>query len=569
MPDFQQGQIMKDTSFYYARSFSRSQLTLVSAAIILACAVARADVRLPAIFGDHMVLQRNFPVPVWGWADPGETVTVGASSARGKVIAGADGKWMIKLNPLAGTAQPIELTVSGKNTVRFTDVLVGDVWICAGQSNMGFPLAGEQHMATEIPKANHPGIRLFMVEAKMAFEPQADCKGHWVICTPVSAANFSAVGYFFGRDLHQQLGAAVGLVETALGGTSAEAWTSLSGLRTEPATRPIADEFEKSKTNLVERQEKYEKEVLPRWQQEDDLWRKEVNPTYQEALRHWNEAVRQAKAKGQPEPARPQPSRPHPAMPPLPNRHAPTLLSNGMLAPLIPFGIKGVIWYQGEANADNPLAYRKIFPALICDWRTRWNQGNFPFLFVQLPNVNARVAQPNESLWAGLREAQSMALALPATGQAVTIDVGEIDIHPHNKLDVGQRLALVARQTAYGEKLVCSGPTFKQMQLEGNKVRLTFTNCGGGLISRLAHESIAPIGFAVAGADRKFVWAQARIDGASIVVWNEHITQPVAVRYGWADNPEVSLFNREGLPAAPFRTDDWPFNQKSGITVKR
>ena len=554
---------------------TQKHLALVVFLLVAGAASARADVSLPKIFGDHMVLQRDLPVPVWGTAAPGEGVTVefagsgqapstgsGQAGQKKTATADANGQWLVKLDPLKASAEPHTLAVSSthqKSAIgnrKFTDVLVGDVWICAGQSNMGFPLAGEQHAAAEMPKAKHPCIRLFNVETRMAFEPQADCKGQWAACTPGSVPNFSAVAYYFGRELHQQLGVPIGLVETALGGTTAEAWTSLQGLRADPATRPVAAEFEKTKTTLIARLEKYEKETLPRWQQENDLWRKEVNPSYQEALRKWNEAVRQAKAAGQPEPARPQPARPHPFMPPLPNRHAPTLLSNGMLAPLVPFGIKGVIWYQGEANADKPVAYRTLFPALIRDWRTRWGQGAFPFLFVQLPNVNARAAQPTESSWAGLREAQSLALSLPATGQAVAIDVGDVDIHPHNKLDVGRRLALVARHVAYGEQLVCSGPTFQRMQIDHGQVRLTFANATGGLTT--ARPPAAPTGFAVAGADRKFYWAQARIDGESVVVNSERVPQPVAVRYGWADNPDVNLCNQSGLPAAPFRTDDWP-----------
>ena len=549
-----------------------------------------AELKLPAIFSDHMVLQRDVPVPVWGTATPGEGVSVefalstgsgqapSASSGQGgqkkTATADANGRWRVQLDPLKASVEPRTLAVSSANQKspianrQFVDVLVGDVWLCAGQSNMGFPLAGEQHAALEMPQAKYPRIRLFNVETKMAFEPQADCKGQWAACTPGTVQNFSAVAYYFGCELHQKLGVPIGLVETALGGTSAEAWTSLQGLRADPATRPLADAFEQTKTNLVARQEQYEQVILPQWQRDNDLWRKDVNPSYQEALRHWNEAVRQAKAAGLPEPARPQPAKPHPFLPPLPNRHAPTLLSNGMLEPLIPFGIKGVIWYQGEANSDKPVAYRTLFPALIRDWRSRWGQGAFPFLFVQLPNVNARTAEPTESLWAGLREAQSLALALPATGQAVAIDVGEVDIHPHNKLDVGRRLALVARHVAYGEQIVCSGPLFERMRIVGDQVRLTFANAGGGLNTGAAWPPAPLTGFAVAGADRKFYWAQARIDGETVVIRSEHVPQPVAVRYGWADNPDVHLYNQQGLPAAPFRTDDWPLNGKPGTPAK-
>jgi len=538
-------------------------------AAALCTASVQADVKLPAIFGDHMVLQRDAHVPVWGWANPGEGVTVTAGSATAKTTAGADGKWVVKLDPMKAGDQPIDLVVSGKNTIKLTDVLIGEVWICAGQSNMGYPLNASSTGAQEVPKAKHPMLRLFMEEPKIAFEPQADCVGKWQLCTPGTAANFSAVGYFFGRDLEENLSMPVGMIESSLGGTAAEAWTSLEALQANPLTRPLADDFEANKPALMKLTETYENVTLPKGQQDIEQWRKEVNPSYQAALKSWNDAVKQAHADGTPVPPKPLPSRPRPSIPAPPNRHTPTTLYNGMIPPLIPFAIKGVIWYQGEADEDRPIQYRAIFPTMITDWRTRWGEGDFPFLFVQLPNAMARVDHPSESGWAGVREAQSMALALPNTADAVTIDGGEDNIHPPDKIDVEKRLFLATRKLVYGEDIIASGPTFKSASLDNGKMRIAFDHVGSGLTIGVGPSTRpgvppAPVaselkGFAIAGADKHFVWADAKIDGDSVLVWSNQVSEPVAVRYGWADNPEVNLYNKEGLPAAPFRTDDWPF----------
>ncbi len=507
-------------------------------------AASWADVKLPAIFGDHMVLQQDSKLPVWGWADPGEAVTVSAAGQKAAATAGQDGKWTVKLEAIKVTDQPIELTVAGKNTLTLKDVLVGDVWVCSGQSNMEFALANAHNAATEVTQANYPKIRLFKVAKKIAFEPQADCQGKWEVCTPESARGFSAVGYFFGKELHQTFGKPIGLVGTYWGGTPAQAWTSLSGLQSQPSLDCFIDGFNRVQNNLAKIKEQYEKEILPKWQQAYDRWKADA-----QAQRKNNKNAT--------------PSRP-PLKPsdPTQSPHIPTVLNNGMIAPLIPYAIKGAIWYQGESNAGNPI-YRTLFPAMIADWRKSWGQGDFPFLFVQLANF-----APGGGSWASLREAQLMTLSLPKTGMAVAIDVGQAnDIHPRDKMDVGRRLALAARHIAYGQDLVYSGPIYKSMKVEGDKIRLAFDHVGGGLTIAAApstQPNVPPAspasslkGFTIAGADKQFLPAQAKIEGDSVVIWSEQVQQPVAVRYGWESNPQVNLYNKEHLPASPFRTDNW------------
>ncbi len=533
---------------------------------ILSCvAFVRADVRMPAIFGDHMVLQRDTSVPVWGWADPGERVTVAIDDdVKATTTAISDGRWWVRLDALNVGDVPIRLRISGKNTVEFSDVLVGDVWLCSGQSNMAFPLRHAHDAADAIPNANHPRIRLFTVKPLVAFEPQQDCTGKWMVCTPETAKEFSAAGYFFGRELNQNLDVPIGLIGSYVNGSPAEAWVSLPGLRNDPSLVRFAEIFEK----IVDYKGKYPTEILPRWQREHDAWEREVEKPYQADLKAWNVSAEKAKADGQPEPPKPQLARPEPARPRAPDNsiYTPSALNNGMIAPVVPYGIKGVIWYQGESNAGEGGLYRTLFPALIADWRKSWGQGDFPFLYVQLANFQARADQPTDTHWAGLREAQAMALSMPNTAQVVSIDLGEEkEIHPANKRDVGHRLALAARHVAYGQDLVYSGPVYESMSVEGGVVRLRFSHVGGGLTiaagpTTQPHATppappTALKGFAIAGADRKFVWANARIDGDTVLVWNDQVKQPVSVRYGWANNPEVNLYNREGLPASPFRTD--------------
>ena len=542
-------------------------------AMAFLASAARADVKLPAIFGDHMVLQQGVNLPVWGWAGAGEKVTVSLGGQTAEAVAGADGKWRVNLPPLKGTDESIELKVVGKNTIIFKDVLVGEVWVCSGQSNMVWPLSAT-FSSPEIPKFNHPGIRLFKVGFKVAFEPQSDCEGKWVICTPESVASFSGVGYFFGRQLHETLRVPVGLIGSHCSGTPAQAWTSLETLRAHEPLKGYLDHIETLRADRAKIEADYDGKYLPAWEAEHKKWMEECRKPFDQACKQWADEVKKAKAEGKPLPPKPELKQPEPHKYECRTRRGdnPTVLHNGMIAPLMPYAIKGVIWYQGESNCNLPILYRTLFPALITGWRQRWGQppspgsgapwGDFPFLFVQLSNSTGESSGVHL-----LREAQLRTLALPNTGMAVTIDIGEPKIHPRNKKDVGLRLALAARHVAYGQELVYSGPIYKSMNIEGDKVRLTFDHIGGGLmiasapISRPGDVPAPPAaelkGFTIAGADKKFVPAQAKIEKDTVVVWSDQVKSPLAVRCGWTDTPDVNLYNKEQLPASPFRTDDW------------
>jgi sialate O-acetylesterase len=491
-----------------------------------------ADVKLPSIIGDNMVLQRGKKVSLWGWAMPGEEVMVSVSwtSMRWAVKADKDGKWIFKMNP-PKTSGPHEMTISGKNVIKIKNVMVGEVWVCSGQSNMQWTVQNSANPKEEIAAANYPNIRLFYVTRKIAHEPQSDCEGSWSECSPETIPGFSAVAYYFGRELHKKLNVPIGLIHTSWGGTPSEAWTRREVLESEPEAGPILIRYDDVVANYPQIKEEYLQKV-----------------------EEWKKAAETAKAEGKKVPGRPRtPYGPeHP--------HAPAGLYNAMIAPLIPYGINGAIWYQGESNAGRAYQYRKIFPAMIQNWRKDWGQGDFSFLFVQLANWREIKPEPVESDWAELREAQLMTLDLPNTGMAVIIDIGDADdIHPKNKQDVGKRLALWALAKNYGKGIVYSGPLFKRMNIEGNKAILSFDHVGGGLIAK-GDESLK--GFAIAGADRKFVWAEAEIEGDKVIVSSNEVSAPVAVRYAWADNPVCNLYNAEELPASPFRTDDWP-----GITI--
>jgi sialate O-acetylesterase len=376
------------------------------------------------------------------------------------------------------------------------------------------------------------------------------------------------VGYFFGRELRHTLNRPIGLIDTSWGGTPAQAWTSLSGLQKDPPFADYIASYQKVVTDYPKAKEAYPA-ALAAYQEQAKQWKETVAPTWTAALKQWQEDVNQAKAGGHPAPPSPQPSSLPPSEPNLPEGppQTPTVLYNGMIAPLIPYAIKGVIWYQGEANAGNGLEYQTLFPRMISDWREKWNQGDFPFLFVQLPNFSWPQSKPSEGGWACLREAQLKTLALSNTGMAVTIDIGDGDLHPKDKLDVGLRLAQAAKHVAYGQDVVYSGPIYDSMKIEGNKIRLTFKNTGSGL--QMSTPPWTPpgttvpaptelTGFAIAGPDQNWVWAKAQIDGNTVVVSSDQVASPVAVRYGWANNPPCNLYNKEGLPASPFRTDDWP-----------
>ena len=484
---------------------------------------AHADVHLPALFSDNMVLQRDAPIPVFGTAAAGESVTVSLGTAKGAATAGADGKWLVKLAALPAT-DSLELTVSGKNAVTVHNVAIGEVWLCSGQSNMALDVSGSEGSKEMIASSTNPRLRLFKVAMTPADRPQSDVQGQWTPAAPATVARFSAVGYYFGRNLQKELNVPVGLVCSAVGATSAGAWMSREALLEDPAVAKVVTSWDQTLAGYPAAKKQYDEVAMVQWQADAD----------------------KAKAAGQPEPKKP----PLPRGPWMANR--PTALFNGMIAPLMPYGIKGVIWYQGENNAGAGRQYRTTFPRLIKDWRERWGQGDFPFLFVQLAAFKKRQEAPSEaSEWAEVREAQFMTTAVPHTAMASAIDIGDADnIHPRNKQEVGRRLALAALSTEYGRPGEFAGPAYLSFAVEDSKIRLRFTHADG-----LQPHGDKLLGFAIAGADKNFVWADATIDGNSVVLSNPMVTAPTAARYSWANNPIGNLYNNAGLPASPFRTD--------------
>ncbi|QDT41805.1 hypothetical protein Pan241w_18690 [Gimesia alba] len=496
---------------------------------------AQAEIKLPAIIGDNMVLQQGQKNPLWGWAEPGEKITVTVDGQSHTATADDKGKWKVTLDPLK-VGGPYEITIKGKDAVTLKNVLSGEVWICSGQSNMAWTVRSSNDSDLEIMTANYPKIRLISVPQVGTQEPQDNFNGKWEPCTPETVANFSAVGYFFGRQLYKTLNVPIGLIDNAWGGSSAEAWVNRKRLEDEPAF----------------------KQMMERWEQTEKTYDHEkVVAAYNKRLDQWKTAAKKAKAAGKPAPRRPRGPRN-----PLTGNHRPSNIYNGVLYPTIGYGIKGVIWYQGESNASRAYQYRKLFPFMIQNWRDEWNQGDFPFYWVQLADFRSEKPVPADSDWAELREAQTMTMdALPNTGEAVILNLGEaMDIHPKNKLDVAKRLARWALAKDYGVKIVHQSPRYKSMEVKGNKAILTFDHVGGGLD---LFDVNTPIGFTIAGEDKKFVNASAKIIGANkIEVWSDEVAKPASVRYGWADNPICNVQNKEGLPLTPFRTDDW-----TGITA--
>jgi sialate O-acetylesterase len=494
---------------------------------------AKADVKLPAIFGTNMVLQRDQKDRVWGWAEPGEEVTVEIAGQYQAAKAGPDGAWQVVLDPMPAGG-PHTMTVKGENTVRFDDVLVGEVWICSGQSNMQWAVGSTKDADLEIRAAKYPNIRLIAVPNVGTQEPQKDFRGRWVPCGPDTVGRFSAVGYFFGRQLHQTLGIPVGLINDAWGGSACEAWIRRDILAADSKYAPMLEGWADFEENYPKAKEEY-----------------------REKYAEWQEAAKQAKAQNKTAP-RP-PTNPDARMS---GNARPGNIYNGVLKPTIGYGIRGVIWYQGETNAGRAYQYRDLFPLMIKSWRDEWGQGDFPFYWVQLADYQAESPKPSDSTWAELREAQTMTMdRLPQTGQAVIIDLGEgKDIHPKNKQDVAQRLARWALARDYGIRIAHQSPTHKSMAIQGNKAVVTFDHVGGGLKTFDVSEAR---GFAIAGADRKFVPAQARVASSNTIeVWSDSVPEPVAVRYAWANNPVCNVYSAEGLPVTPFRTDDWP-----GLTI--
>ncbi|HKQ75697.1 MAG TPA: sialate O-acetylesterase [Blastocatellia bacterium] len=495
----------------FLRSFLVSFGALLTVTANVATAVY-ADIKLPSIISEGMVLQQGINVPLWGWADEGESVAIEFQGQKFTTMA-KGGKWMVRLKPLKAGG-PFTLSLSGKNRIEFKNVLVGEVWICGGQSNMGWRLNQSDNADAEIASAKYPMIRLFSVPRAEVDTPVIDVKAEWKECSPETAATFSAVGYYFGRDLHKARNVPIGLINNAVGGSPAESWMSAVVLDADTEYKQFNPDYQK-------RMELYEK-----------------------AMEKQREDAEKAKAENKPAPRAPG----KPWMP--------SGLYNGMLAPLAPYGIRGAIWYQGESNAGRAYQYRRLFPTMITNWRALWGQGDFPFLFVQLAAFGPNSPKLGESDWAELREAQLMTLsALPKTGMSLAIDVGTYDdIHPRNKQPVGSRLALSARAIAYGEKIVHSGPVYQSMKVEGGKVSLNFNHIGGGLEARGGELK----GFIIAGDDKVWREAKAEIKGDHVIVSSAEVTNPVAVRYAWMKFPTCNLYNKEGLPATPFRTDDWP-----------
>lgn len=638
----------------------------LSAILFFVVAFSAVAIVKPArIFSSNMVLQQGQENPIWGWADKGEKITINFAGKTIIVKADKSGKWVAKL-PNLDYGGPYQLTIKGKNSIQFENILIGEVWICSGQSNMEFAVSSAIHAKSEITAANYPNIRLFTVSKKVSQTPVQDLdNGEWQICTPENIPGFSAVGYFFGRSLNQDLKVPIGLIHTSWGGTVAETWTSAQTIENDPdfkdklkelagfdmtkyreqkmaAIKAVLGEIPTKDAGLVNGVAVYADQAMndANWKEIDPtkVWeesgyqsidgigwyRKNIQLTADQAKManeihlgtiddndiswingvkigstnqynakrvysipantlktgknviairvedtggggglygdaadkfiqigdkeisladKWKFKITEAQV-GSTEIG--------------PNEY-PTLLFNGMLNPIIPYGIKGAIWYQGESNADRAKQYQRVFPNMIKDWRTHWNQGDFSFLFVSLANYMEPQKQPSDDAWAELREAQTKTLALPKTGMALAIDLGEAgDIHPKNKQDVGKRLALAALKTAYGKNIVYSGPMYQSVQFDGNKATISLTETGSGLVSKDKYGYVK--GFAIAGADHQFVWAKAAITSDhTVVVYSDEVKEPVAVRYGWASNPDdLNLYNIEGLPANPFRTDDWP-----------
>ncbi len=666
----------------------RSGWVAFSLALSLASVAFPAPLRLAGVFSDHMVLQRDAPVTLWGWADPGSRVLAQIAGRRAGGIADAAGRWQVRLGSRpAGGPYVLEVRDS-RSALSFRDVLFGDVWLCSGQSNMEMSLRpapdGVFHAEQEVAAADYQNIRLFTVPQATAFTPRADLdKAGWQICGPRTAVSFSALAYFFGREMLRHRNVPLGLIHSSKGASTAEAWTSAEALRRMPEYRQFIEELPDAAGKASDMKESYEKKMAdwtagldsldqgylqnqPFWsrpQLDDREWQTMNLPQYWEdagfpdldGFMWYRKKVEiPAKWKGRPlqlglctindmdrvwfegtmvgrfespsgwtaprryeipaalvrpgpatiairvydvgskgglcglardmwlRPAgggeaesiplpgpwlcrpgldlRNAPPRPEPPFIFSGNQRVPTVLFNAMIAPLIPYRILGVLWYQGESNAGRAGVYCRLMTTMIEDWRRRWRQGDFPFLYVQLPSYGKPKDEPGDDAWAELREAQTKLLRLPRTAMAVTIDLGEAGfIHPRNKKDVAGRLALLAREMVFGEKVAARGPAYRSMRISENEIRIRFDHAGRGITTR---DGAEPKGFAVAGEDRRFHWARARMDGDQIVVFSPSVPRPVAVRYGWETNPPCNVYGRSGLPLAPFRSDSWPPENK-------
>jgi Domain of unknown function (DUF303). len=629
---------------------------------------AAAQVSMPKVFSNHMVLQRDMEIPIWGNAPAGTQITAVLGDAQTKGIAGENGKWMLHLPPFkAGGPYKLIVFQTGKpdQKIEFDDVLVGDVWLASGQSNMEWQVQQANDAAKEIKQADYPNIRFFFVAHNKSVKPESDVLGgSWKVCDSVNIKTSSAVAYYFARKIHADIHVPIGILQTTWGGTPVEAWTSKEMLLSSPITRSMVlandsvtnQHFVKDSLDLVRfwdivyQPKNQTEKTVTQASYDDSKWAEVKMPSVLKAsgisayegmiwlrkivdipagfatkdvtlhLGHpemnysvyindkeicktiWNAnenhtytipagvlhtgkniiAVRMAYlwgGGGFNPPAEEMyisdgstklslagewkyKKELEPSLPKIHNYHYyPTYLYNAMLNPVIPYGLKGFLWYQGEANDTLAYNYRTLFPMMISDWRIRWQQGYLPFLYVQLPNYKKRQTEPMESEWAELREAQAMTLSQPNTGMVCAIDLGEAKtIHPTNKQDVGFRLALLADKVAYQKDIIVSGPIFSSYKIEGNMIRISFSESRSGLKTK---DNLSPREFTIAGADKKFYRAIARIIGDELIIRSDEVANPVAVRYAWCDNPDCNLINAEGFPAIPFRTDQW-----DGITKK-
>lgn len=549
------------------RSVSRiravAALLLLATTPLLHSQNTAGTLRLPSVLSDHMVIQRDVPFRVSGWAKPGETIQITLGKMAGSSQAGPDGKWLVKLDKPVASNTPVELTVKGSTeTLTIKDILVGDVWICSGQSNMAHPLGACKNIDAELAQANRPEMRFFQVKGESSEKPKDDCSGQWTPCTPATAKAFSAVGYYFGRDILQSQKVPVGLIGSNQGASFAQVWLSLEALTADPELKksyidPVSSVFSDPEGAKAIH----------------DKWLAEGGAQYDKDRAQWYMDRYAAQQKKEPfDRPMPKPPQPEPLYFNSMTRF-PTVLFNARIHPLVQFPIRGAIWYQGESNAGDPM-YQQLMTALIKDWRTRWQVGDFPFLIVQLPNKSKQQKDPQDpnTGWAPVRERQlKVAQTVPHTGLAVAIDVGSTEdteennnLHPVEKENIGSRLALAARHLAYGENLIYSGPIAASSTVVGNKIRVAFDHTGSGLkIGTPPKTSLTPQpptdelkGFAIAGKDKKFVAAKATLEGPqSVLVWSDSVAEPAFVRYGWQMSPVVNLYNSADLPASPFRTD--------------
>ena len=638
------------------------KLKLISTVVLIAIStlISKADVSVADIFSDNMVLQRNINVKVWGNADAGERLWVSFNGQKRRAKADNKGLWSVMIEPMKAGG-PLNMIISGKNKIILKNILIGDVWICSGQSNMQMKVSETNNADQEIEKANYPNIRLFDVPRKVSNVPIDTMSNvSWKICTPKNIKNFSAVGYYFGRDLQKEIDVPIGLIHSSWGGTCVETWTSKASITKVSKYEDFGERIDNydpkriadaKKNELINALGKlpekesgmHEKWMMPNTDRGD--WLSITLPTLWENAGYrylngvawfsyefnlgaenidsnselhlgkiddsditWVNGQKVGEMKWGADVERVyiipenilKPGKNNIAVRvedtyykggfsskadkfflklgekqiPLSGKwkfkvdtvyanfrvspnDVPSLLYNAMINPLIPYGIKGVIWYQGESNTPRSKEYETTFPNMINNWRQDWQQGDFPFLFVQLANFKKAKNTPHDDEWAELRETQTKILSVKNTGMAVAIDIGDAsNIHPLNKQDVGNRLMLSALKVAYGKDVFYSGPIYKSMQIENNKAIIRFDHVGSGLLIKNKHGYINE--FEIAGDDKKFYWAKAKLNGDKIIVWSDEVKTPVAVRLGWSCNPaEFNLYNKEGLPASPFRTDDW------------